>query len=177
MLNFHRLLSILSFIFIFSLISQADHHDSATINTTKLVVQVCNQTSNYTFCVEALYTDPRTPDADRYSLAYVSFGLAYVNATTTQDRITKLLKNATTVHDRDGLQTCQSDYKKAINALQSAFNDLDSETFFTLSGLANDTAKAAAHCQTHYPPLTSKTKELNHLSEICIAISKSFVTT
>ncbi|WRX14400.1 Pectinesterase inhibitor domain - like 10 [Theobroma cacao] len=56
---------------------------------TKLVDKVCNQTSNYTFCVEALDSDPRTPAADAYQLAYL-------NATATQYRIAELLNDNNT---------------------------------------------------------------------------------
>lgn len=33
---------------------------------TELVGTVCKQTSNCTFCVDVLYTDPRTPEAKHF---------------------------------------------------------------------------------------------------------------
>ncbi|OMO72639.1 Pectinesterase inhibitor [Corchorus olitorius] len=148
---------------------------------TKLVNEICNQTSNYSFCVESLYSDPRTPDADAYELAYVSFGLAYLNATATQDSIAKLLKNTTaSAASLKRLKICKRDYHKAVSALEQAFNDLNSETYFQLAKLAGRAAAAADNCQsafegTHnYSPLATMNACLKALSGICIVVSKLF---
>ncbi|KAF5751662.1 cell wall / vacuolar inhibitor of fructosidase 2-like [Tripterygium wilfordii] len=153
----------------------------ATRDVTELVHSVCNQTSNYTFCVESLYKDTRTPHADRYELAYVSFGFAYTNAMDTKDRITGLLRNESTSHEYglDRLQRCDEDYDKAGPAIEIAFNDLNSETFFTLAGLAGIASDAAADCQVAFEgsgssPLDSQNKNLKGLCEICVVISKLF---
>lgn len=147
--------------------------------TTELVQHVCNQTSNYSFCVESLYSDPHTPDADTYMLAYVSFRLAYLNATATQDRIAVLLKHAASGQLSQHLHRCSRDYKKATSKLEQAYNDLDSETFFELVDLAGAAAHAAADCQaafkgTTYSSLATMNKNLKGLSEICIVVSKLF---
>ncbi|KAK0594756.1 hypothetical protein LWI29_000168 [Acer saccharum] len=142
---------------------------TTTNNTTQLVDRVCNKTNNYTFCVKALYTDPRTPDADTYTLAYISFGLAYNTATNTRRRITHLLKNNATT---DGLKRCLKDYNKAIEALGSGLNDLNSETFFTLPGYANTTSRSAEDCEAHYKPLLSIT--IKSLCQICVVVANLF---
>ncbi|KAJ6863852.1 hypothetical protein NC651_034611 [Populus alba x Populus x berolinensis] len=43
-------------------------------DATALVDKVCKQTSSYPFCVRSLYSDSRTPEADEYTLAYISVG-------------------------------------------------------------------------------------------------------
>jgi len=149
-------------------------------NVTKLVDEVCAKTSNYSFCVESLYSDPHTPESDRYGLAYVTFRLAYLNATSTNDYITKLLKKAASSSQyRMRLQMCASDYEKAIFAIETAYNDLNSETFFELADLAGDASRAAQDCQatfkgTHYCPLDFMNIALKGLCEICVVISKLF---
>ncbi|XP_022734653.1 cell wall / vacuolar inhibitor of fructosidase 2-like [Durio zibethinus] len=168
------------FVLIFFLCYILSPLPSAATPTNKLVDKVCNQTSNYTFCVEALYSDPRTPAADAYQLAYVSFGLAYLNASATQDHIAELIKisNSTSAsHKR--LKICQHDYHKAVLALEEAYNDLNSETFFQLAKLAARAAAAADDCQsafrgTHYSPLATRNAYLKALSDICVVVSKLF---
>ncbi|KAK4851418.1 hypothetical protein QYF36_014955 [Acer negundo] len=169
----------LFFIFIFSshptYADDHDHdHDNQTTakNTTQLVDRVCNKTNNYSFCVEALYTDPRTPDADTYTLADISFRLAYKTATNTRRQITQLLKNSTTTDDHDGLGRCLKNYNKAIEALGSGLNDLNSETFFTLPRYANTTSQSAEDCEAHYKSLVSTS--IKSLCQICVVVANLF---
>ncbi|GMJ04495.1 CELL WALL / VACUOLAR INHIBITOR OF FRUCTOSIDASE 2, cell wall / vacuolar inhibitor of fructosidase 2 [Hibiscus trionum] len=149
-------------------------------STNKLVDKICNRTSNYTFCAEALYSDPRTPTADAYGLAFVSFGLAYLNATATQDYIAQLLNdNTIAANHKRRLKLYQHDYSKAVSALEEAYDDLNSETFFQLAKLAGHAAAAADDCQSafkgaHYSPLATMNDCLKALSNICVIVSKLF---
>lgn len=143
---------------------------------TEIVDKVCKKTSNYKNCVDTLYSDPRTPDADRYTLAYVSFGLAYANAVQTRDRIAdELLLHKNDSDSRheilQNLRICERDYNKAVKFLESALNDLNSETFFTLPSYANHTARLADDCQAHYPTFTSAS--LNSICQICTLVIAS----
>ncbi|THG08654.1 hypothetical protein TEA_015524 [Camellia sinensis var. sinensis] len=70
---------------------------------SELVSSICKNTTNYRFCVESLYSDPRTPTADSYVLAYVSFDLAYLNASHTEDYIDMLFNNTTADRDSRGM--------------------------------------------------------------------------
>ncbi|KAK7331192.1 hypothetical protein VNO77_25410 [Canavalia gladiata] len=147
----------------------------------KVVDEVCAKTSNYSFCVETLFSDPHTPESDRYGLAYVAFCLAYLNASGTKDYITKLLKNAksTSTHYRMCLQSCALDYEKAISAIETAYNDLNSESFYQLADLAAVASHAAQYCQvtfkpTHHSPFYFINIALMGLCEICLVISKLF---
>ncbi|CAK7325149.1 unnamed protein product [Dovyalis caffra] len=156
------------------------HSSLAAINEpTELVDKVCNQTSNYTFCLESLYSDSRTPDADPYTLAFISFGLAYTNASNTRDFIAELLKNTSSQDDRHHLKRCGHDYQKAVSALEEAYDDLNSETFFELAKLAGHASKASDHCQaafkgTSSPPLARRNHDLKSLCEIGAIIAKLF---
>lgn len=161
------------------------HPSNATTNSTfqpsDLVKEVCNQTSNFTFCVDSLYSDPRTPHADRYVLAYVSFGSAYRNADATRHYIAMLLSNNVSEPQKRFLQKCSSDYTKAVSKLQEAFGDLDSETFYSLAKLAGIAASSANDCQAAFngttSPLTTMNKNLKGLCEICVVVSKLFTQT
>ncbi|XP_041023535.1 putative invertase inhibitor [Juglans microcarpa x Juglans regia] len=147
---------------------------------TKLVNKVCNQTSNYSFCVESLYTDSRTHKAERYELAYVAFRLASFKATSTKDHIAKLLKNNATAGQSRHIQRCSRVYKKAVSALAEAYGDLDSESFYMLVGLSNHATHAAADCQAALKgtrlrtPLTAMNEVFKVLCEICVAVSRLF---
>ncbi|XP_075664056.1 pectinesterase inhibitor 2-like [Castanea sativa] len=171
-------LSLLFAISIFIQPSYAAAAATTTIQPSNLVKKVCSQTSNYDFCVETLYADPRTPEADRYVLAYVIFGSAYQSATTTHDQITSLLKNAT-ASQRPRLKRCDRDYTKAVSKLLEAHDDLDSETFESLAKLSRIASSAADDCETSFKgtrsPLTTNNKGLKGLCEICVVVSKLFV--
>lgn len=155
-----------------------------TVRPTELVAGVCKKTSNYTFCVESLYADSRTPRADSYGLAFVVFGMSYVNASRTQDIIAELSKKAKRggIHYQPlltRLQSCSRDYAKAVSALEMAYNDLNSETFFELAEMAGVASKSAEVCQarfgkSHHSPLTIRNRDLKGLCEICVVVSKLF---
>lgn len=151
-------------------------------NSSELAIDVCKNTTNYNLCVEALYSDPRTPTADRYVLAYISFDLAYVNATATRAYIDQLLennKNTNSSRELIGLKSCQGYYEKAVRDLAEAINDLDSETFFELGMFANDSGHAARNCEFSFhgnPPLnlSAMNSNLRVLCNICFVVSKLF---
>lgn len=143
MVTYSLFLSLLFSISIFIDLSSYAAH----FQPTKLVNKVCNQASNYTFCVESLYTDSRTHKAELYELAYVAFRLASFKAISTKDHIAKLLKNNATAGQSRHLQRCSRVYKKAVYALAEAYGDLDSESFYMLVGLSNHATHAAADCQ------------------------------
>jgi len=153
---------------------------AAADKPTELVDKVCNQTSNYTLCVEALYSDSRTPDADSYTLAFISFGLAYTNANNIRDYyIAELLKNTSSQDYHYRLETCSHDYLRAVSKLEEAYNDLNSETFFGLAELAGIASEASDHCQDAFkgissPPLGSRNGDLKRLCEIGAIIAKLF---
>ncbi|XP_050370765.1 cell wall / vacuolar inhibitor of fructosidase 2-like [Argentina anserina] len=146
--------------------------------TSKLVDAVCRKTySSYSFCVESLYSDPRTPTADRYVLAYISFGLAYFNASTTQHHVAHLL-NKTVGAQQLQLRQCYHDYNGAVSALQLAYDDLNSETFLELANLAGVASLAADDCQAAFnttsSPLTKMNRDLKGLCKICVVVSNLF---
>ncbi|EEF44565.1 C, putative [Ricinus communis] len=136
------------FIFIL-LLSTSSFTTGSDPAANALVDKVCNQTSNYTFCVGSLYSDPRTPDADRYTLAYISVGLAYGKATATRDNVAELLKNIDPGHPdyRHSLQRCAGNYDKAVSLLVVAQNDLNSESFSELPVLARNVSCEANRCE------------------------------
>lgn len=148
-------------------------------NVTKLVDEVCAKTSNYSFCIESLYSGPHTPESDRYGLVFVAFRLAYLNATGTRDYITKLLNKVTSTQYHMQLEKCGSDYEKAISAIETAYNDLNSETFFELADLASVASHGAQDCQDtfkgcHHSPLDFMNNALKGICETCVVISKLF---
>ncbi|XP_030550639.1 cell wall / vacuolar inhibitor of fructosidase 2-like [Rhodamnia argentea] len=151
---------------------------------TEMVKRVCDKTSDYRYCVAALYSDPRTPNADAYFLAYISFGLAYLNATHTRDHISGLLRSPGLTDRSPGLtsslQSCSRHYAAAIAKFESAYNDLNSETFSDLAGYSGGGANAAEDCDRAFggsayaPLMAGRNRDLKRLSEICTVVSKLF---
>ncbi|MED6131688.1 hypothetical protein PIB30_012126 [Stylosanthes scabra] len=144
---------------------------------------VCEKTSNYTFCVESLYSDHHTPNADPYALAYVAFRLAYRNATSTRDYIAELLNNAScsSCHHHKILVRCEDDYKEAVSAIEKGYKDLNSQTYLELDYLAGVASDDAEDCQDsfqgktgyhYYSMIEFMNKDFKGLCQICVAISK-----
>lgn len=80
MLKYHSLYCFVLLIFVFVHPSHASKN-----NVTKLVDEVRAKTSNYSFCIESLYSDPHAQESDSYGLAYVALRLEYLNATSTRE--------------------------------------------------------------------------------------------
>ncbi|OAY42778.1 pectinesterase inhibitor 8 [Manihot esculenta] len=149
----------------------------ASSSPTELVVKICKRTSNYSFCVESLYSDSHTSNADQYTLAFTAVRLAYVFANSTRAHISQLLKNDS--QHRKPLQRCILGYDQAVSALEKAYNDLNSETFFELADFADQAAASANDCEAAFqgnpsPPLGNRNKDLKGLCEICGIIGKLF---
>ncbi|KAF8031664.1 hypothetical protein BT93_D0775 [Corymbia citriodora subsp. variegata] len=157
---------------------------SSAAAATELVRQVCDKTGDSRYCFAALYSDPRTPNADAYSLAYISFGLAYLNATHTRDHISRLLSSPA-LADRSptltsSLQSCRRGYAAAVAKLAAAYNDLNAETFAGLAEYSGGGARAAGDCDRTFgsspyaPLMAGRNRDLTRLCEICTAVSKLF---
>lgn len=172
------LLSFLLGIFLFSLAI------SPSNAATEIVQKVCNQTTYYRYCVAALYSDPRTPNADAYFLAYISFGVAYLNASNSHGYFSQVVTNTRPHHHKlaKSLINCRDGYKGAVSALGTAYNDLNSESFAKLGRLSMVAGRAAAECRralsavmtpaSSAPALAARNRDMDRLSEICSVVSK-----
>ncbi|KAI5652388.1 hypothetical protein M9H77_29575 [Catharanthus roseus] len=165
----------LAVFFCYYFLHAAAEHVVYPSSASSLADQVCKNTTNCTFCEQAIFSDSRAPTADRYVLAYISFGLAYVNATHTLNYTDSLLHNATTPTQAPALRKCRSFYVEAVKALSRAFNDLDSETFSSLDQYARTADGVARRCEGQFvvgsSPLSKMNRNLRGLSEICIVVS------
>ncbi|KAI9075720.1 hypothetical protein K1719_042336 [Acacia pycnantha] len=137
----------------------------------ELVNEICSQTSNFTFCVDTLNSDPQTADAGYLGIAIVTFRLASINATTTRSHILKLLSSCNDPTERKNLQRCVGDYNKAVSDISTGYNDLNSETVYELADLANDASLSAQDCESSYNGLASMNKDLKGICEICVVIA------
>ncbi|KAJ8759652.1 hypothetical protein K2173_009732 [Erythroxylum novogranatense] len=145
----------------------------------KLVEEICNRTSDYSFCVNALYSDSRTPEADLYILAFISVGLADISGTVTRDYINTLLKNSSSHGDEyyQRLLTCSDDYNKAVLAIETAYSDLNFESFYGFPYLAGKASAAVEDCEAGFhgilsPPLGDRNHDLKVLCEIFSVVGK-----
>lgn len=151
-------------------------------NPTELVKKICKNTTTYGFCVNSLYSDPRTPTADAYVLAFISFDLAYANATRTNAHVQALLSREKNPDFRRLLKSCEKLYGEAVSALALALNDLDSETYSELASYAGDSAREAGECQKGFrgtrfrSPFTQMNRDLRGLAGICIVVSNLFTS-
>lgn len=163
----------------------------ALLNGTELLKEVCNHTSNYTFCVATLNADPNAsgPHALAGDLANAALRLAQTKAKNAQSLIAGLLlRNATSAdttysEDRNRLlQLCQSSNDKAMSALSSANNEFNSDSVDTMVAEMNRAAYATKDCQNqiqggisaNFSQLTTVNGGLIKLCEICIVSTTYF---
>lgn len=174
------LLLLLIFFLIFSLTV------SPSNAATEIVQKVCNQTSYYRYCVAALYSDPRTPNADSYFLAYISFGVAYLNASNTHGYFSHAVNSTRPHHHKlvSSLTTCRDGYRGAVSALETAYEDLNTKSFAGLGRLSRVAGRAAVECdralseavtpESVPPTIPVRNRDMRRLSEICGVVSKLF---
>ncbi|XP_026377932.1 cell wall / vacuolar inhibitor of fructosidase 2-like [Papaver somniferum] len=177
-----------SFVFVLPLIIIISLFNStAGEQSNERVDSICNQTSNPKFCVDAIYTDPRAPDANMVALAYISFGLAFTNATNTLSFIKELqYQRFNGPQGIFGLKQCGLAYRKAKNALDTALIDLESDTY-ELEQYAAVAAQSADRCEHSLNStrmmkqisvrsrLIRRNTDLKLLAGICSVISSKLV--
>lgn len=147
--------------------------------TSELVESVCQNTTIYAFCVDALYSDPRTPTIhDPYNLAYISFTLASINASDARLYMQTLLKSSSSRLEYSKLlRRCVQLYGEAEVTLGQAFNDMNSEDYYDLGSYAADSARNARDCQAAFRSrasdsrLSRMNRDFLGLTEICIVVS------
>ncbi|XP_047313060.1 uncharacterized protein LOC124916391 [Impatiens glandulifera] len=152
-----------------------------------LLTSVCRNTTDYNFCFDSLSSsDPRaaTATADPIELAYASFRLAYSKATATKAYIDDhLLKSSSSSEAASNpLHRCSGFYEEAMEALEAAYGDLDSESYYWLAELAGVAGKKVADCNKSFirrkvpTPLSRMIRDLKNLCQICLVISNLFIT-
>ncbi|CAI9755069.1 unnamed protein product [Fraxinus pennsylvanica] len=155
--------------------SASPHQDSS-----QLATQICKNTTNVSFCMSAIFSDPLASSADRYVLSYIVFGQAYKNATSTKNFIGLSLKSMKSDENRrvlSGMQKCQGFYEDAIRALSEVMNNLDSETFYGLDKAAIDVESSIRACEASFSgqsPMSQKNQNLVELLKICFAVSQLY---
>ncbi|KAK9270405.1 hypothetical protein L1049_025984 [Liquidambar formosana] len=141
----HHVLMVVTICLLF--ISPSPTHACAVANAPiKLVKDVCGQTANYTFCVEALESHPKTVSAlDLVAITKIALELSIANATSSHAYINDQLKsNDTEPAKRPCLKACVSLYNAVVASFKSALlevtEDKDYETSNYDVAIAGDDA-------------------------------------
>ncbi|KAK4439501.1 hypothetical protein Salat_0285000 [Sesamum alatum] len=151
---------------------------AAAADRTELATEVCRNTTNFAFCRDAIYSDPRAPDADRYVLSYIAFGKAYSNATDTRDYIAYKIKSGGGKPEiLRGLKKCLGHYEEAVRILAEMLGNLDSETFSGLDKLSVEVEGLPRACEKRFggrSPITTRNDNLIKLANICYVVAKLY---
>lgn len=119
--------SVLFFGFLFLLYSAPS---LASSTASSLVQTTCSQTSNYSFCLEALQSDPRSSKAgDVGSLSAIAVKLAIAGAKGAAAYASGMSKNATAEAPAAPLRTCADKFRNAGEALGAALQALQEENY------------------------------------------------
>ncbi|GFP94146.1 putative invertase inhibitor [Phtheirospermum japonicum] len=147
----------------------------------QLATQVCQNTTDFDFCHQTIYSDPRAPTADRIVLAYIIFGKTYLNATNTQTQIQhKITENEGGKSDvLNGLKSCVGYYTNAIGALSQVLGNLDSESYNGLDKLSTEAQGYASDCEKGFnsttgSPMTKENVDFIKLTNICYVVAMLF---
>ena len=125
------------------------HFISPAKAASEIVEGVCNDSDNYSFCIQALESDPKTPAAKNHmDLAVIALNLGISNSTATRSYISRLYKNPkkkTDQRKKSALEGCLWAYDGAVSSFRSALMELkeDPLTANYDSKVAGD---GAVHC-------------------------------
>ncbi|RVX13293.1 putative invertase inhibitor [Vitis vinifera] len=116
------------------------HSLSPAHAASELVDGVCHESQNYSFCIQALESDPKTPAAKDYmDLAVISLNLGISNTTDTRSYINDLYESPETdPSKKPALKGCISGYDGAVGSFKSALGELKEDAL-----TANYDAKVA----------------------------------
>lgn len=149
----------------------------STSTAEELATTICKKTTDFSFCHDALYADPKTPKADLVNLAYIAFRQADSNTTGTTNAIASMLKSRQSPAVRAGLEKCSGFYAQAIQKIGEALGDLDSESY-DMVGIWTDVDHAAQGCVVSFTvpsPLNKGNADLLKYSNICKVISQQWL--
>ncbi|KAK6149594.1 hypothetical protein DH2020_017119 [Rehmannia glutinosa] len=116
---------------------------AAAANKTELATQICKNTTDFNFCRQIIYSDPRAPTADRVAVD------------------TEILK---------GLQNCLTDYNEAIDTMAQVLRDLlrnKNHDFDKASLKAQSRVSACEKGFNGRSPITKGNVDLIKLTNIC----------
>ncbi|KAL3645805.1 hypothetical protein CASFOL_010985 [Castilleja foliolosa] len=147
----------------------------------QLATQICRNTTDFIFCRNTIYSDPRAPTADRIVLAYIAFGNAYLNSSNTQTQIQLKITDSKGVKSNvlDGLKSCTGHYSNAIGALSQALGNLDSDSYYDFDKLSIRAQSHVQNCESSFngtttSPMTKENGDLIKLTGICYAVAQLF---
>ncbi|XP_051125532.1 uncharacterized protein LOC127247631 [Andrographis paniculata] len=123
---------------------------SSAEEAKELASQVCRNTTDFSFCQDAIYADPRAPGANRVVLAYIAFGKAYANGTDTRAYIASRLTSGGANESEGvltGMKNCLTKYDEAVQTLAQILGDLDSETYYELDKRSLEVGRFPAACE------------------------------
>ncbi|XP_073158967.1 cell wall / vacuolar inhibitor of fructosidase 2-like [Henckelia pumila] len=159
------------FLSFFFLVCFSKNPIPALSDTTGLATKVCKSTTIFDFCHAVIYSDPRAPTADRVTLAFIAFELAYANTSKAAYQIAS--------RDKDvGMQKCQRLYGWAAQSFSEAMGNMYSQVYGGLDRLAVKGEGYARDCESSFSdrpsPLSVMNQDLINFSNICDAVSHLF---
>ncbi|XVE96974.1 hypothetical protein REPUB_Repub02eG0270300 [Reevesia pubescens] len=174
-------------IFMIIIHSSYGDDDHKSLQRRGLLIEVCNQTSDYKFCIDNIFPVPRAPPpfgkaCEIYHSALFS---AQSRANEVQSLMASLLENSSSSvvqpHARQFLERCQLLNNLAITYLSSANNNVNSDTIDVVVERLNTAANATKSCQgliqaTRFSELANKNSDVIKFCEISIASTKLCTT-
>lgn len=145
-----------------------------------LIQETCKKASqvNYTLCITALESDPRSPTADLAGLGSISIQLALANATQTWSHIQEMLKSGRfDSYDKARLEDCLELYSEAISNLTESLKALKDKSYLDVNVQVSAAMTDSDTCEDGFKekagrvsPSTEENYYLSQLGSIALAI-------
>lgn len=135
-------------------------------STSRLVSDLCKTTSDPTFCLKALGSDPRSATVSNLEkLLPIAIDSAISEATKTRVKIAALLKNTKIdPNTKVDLEICDMYYDQSVSKLQEAISELPEHHYRDLKFHVGAASLAPEDCENSFKvnPSPSPLTENNH---------------
>lgn len=144
----------------------------------ELATAICKNTTDFNYCRDVVFSDPRAVNGEAADLAYVIFGVTYKNATNTQKYIDSQIKSNPGAASLRALNKCRVNYQEIYRTLvYDMLGNLDSESYYEFDKSSLHLENEARDCEKGLQGRSAMTKrnaDLIKLAGICYSVALYF---
>ncbi|XP_015165069.1 cell wall / vacuolar inhibitor of fructosidase 2-like [Solanum tuberosum] len=152
-----------------------------TFSSGDLIVDVCQTSSNFKVCVNALRADPQSPSADKKGLVRILLQQCLTKTKSIYNEVANLLEQAKEHVLIQCLQICKENYDLAIDDATTAIKDFDANDFFGAKISASAVITGPDTCEESFTeppirtsPIKSKSEDLMNFVDLTLSLVNQF---
>ncbi|XP_075478867.1 pectinesterase inhibitor-like [Primulina tabacum] len=136
-----------------------------------LIQRICKKTNNYSLCVSALKSDPRSLNANSKNLALIMINTTLVKANQISELILKLNKTTSDPIIHACLTLCSMDYNHSIADIQGAIYSFKSSDFEESANHLSFSSIAPGDCEDCFAEPPSRKSPLSDISAYFVSLA------